>query len=198
MEIQSEQNRFKNSLDTEELTYIEFSEQFGSGYNSENNELHELHGGNSNEIEKDFYEIFNNAKEYSKRLENIANPQNSVGSESIRMHGGTELDSLDRLLMSESADYKMSGGNYFDTLDRLLESDSCGRTATDLTYSQTAGTDEEYDYSMRNTDQFGGKGEIMVILAAFGSKIIDDMSDIKVNNDSSVGDIARTEIMGIV
>src|SRR5208282_328177 len=71
------------------------------------------HGGSTNEIEHDFLSIFNTAKEYSKRIENIANKGNSkvdvVLSESAtNQTGGYDSDFMNEY--DETANYSQFGG----------------------------------------------------------------------------------------
>ena len=154
MALNSDYNRMKNLLETEELTHIEFSEHWGSensghniakkvqyggftdnssdsidylfdsdekkhkkpkkqngGFRTEEVNIDYLftseqnlsggadYGNHNKNIENDFLAIFNTAKEYSKRIENIAG-------------AGKNKSKVD-VVISDSVSNNMTGGSYY-------------------------------------------------------------------------------------
>jgi len=112
-----------------------------------------------------------------------------------------DMDTIDRKSHKSHKSHKSWGmADDVASADRKHSTSHVGGFDTD-------NASDSYDYersikSIRSVggshDQWGGKGEIIMLMAGIADKLITDFSDAKVDSKNTIKDLKRTDIMGIV
>ena len=112
-----------------------------------------------------------------------------------------DMDTIDRKSHKSHKSHKSWGmADDLASADRKHPTSHVGGFDTD-------NASDSYDYersikSIRSVggshDQWGGKGEIIMLMAGIADKLITDFADAKVDSKNTIKDLKRTDIMGIV